>query len=82
MSVKLQCPRVQPCECGCIHEGVLYLSRLRVTFNSFTDGALVDGLLALFPRLKGRTNMFFLFDHLVALIVNRDIVQSTIISLS
>jgi hypothetical protein len=53
MSVELQCPRVHPCECGCIHEGVLYLSRLRVKFNSFTDRALVDGLLAVyFPGLK------------------------------
>jgi hypothetical protein len=42
--------------------GVLYFS---------ADGALVDGCLAVFPRLKGRTNMylFFLFDYLVALIL-------------
>jgi hypothetical protein len=34
-----------------------------------------------FPRLKGRTNvfLFFLFKYLLALIRNRDIVRSTTI---
>jgi hypothetical protein len=39
------------------------------------------GCLAVFPRLKGRTNLSlsFLFVYLVALIINRGIVRSTII---
>ncbi len=33
-----KCPRVRPCECGCIHEDTLFtLSRL-VPFNSSSDG--------------------------------------------
>jgi hypothetical protein len=34
------CPRVCPCECGCIHEDALFPS-----FNISTDGALVDAWL-------------------------------------
>ncbi len=48
-------------------------------FNFSVDGWSTCGSLAVFPRLKGRTNrtnssLFFLFDHLVALILNRCVV--------
>ncbi len=44
------------------------------------DEALVDGSLAVFPRLKGRRKcIFFLSEFLVALIANHNIVRSTII---
>jgi hypothetical protein len=51
------CPRVRPCECGCIHEDTL-TSRL-VSFNSSgMDGATVGArCLAVFPRHKGRNKI-------------------------
>jgi hypothetical protein len=75
-----KCPRVHPCECRCIHEdSFFFLSRL--VDSTYFCGWNTWGCLTGFPRLKGRINLslFFFFDYLVALIVNRFIVQSTFI---
>ncbi len=65
-------PRVHPC-CVC--------TSLLVSSTFHRDGWSTCGCLAVFPRFKGRTNssLFFLFDCLVALIMNRDTVRSRII---
>jgi hypothetical protein len=48
-------------------------------FNFSADGALVDAWPD-FPGLKvGKVNIFVLSDYLMTLIMNRDIVRSTII---
>jgi hypothetical protein len=59
-----------------------FLSRLVDSTFQRMDEALLDGCLAVFLRLKGRKNvsLFFIFDYLGALIVNRYIVGNTIIS--
>jgi hypothetical protein len=76
--LSLKCPRV--CECGCIQHDDFLLLIPPGGFNVSADGALVDGCLAEFPRHKGRNNefLFFLFDYLGALILNRYVVWSTI----
>jgi hypothetical protein len=51
-----KCPRVRPCECGCIHEDSL-LPIPPGGLNFSADGVLVDGCLAVFPWLKGRKNI-------------------------
>ncbi len=50
-------------------------------FNFSVAGWSTCGCLAVFPRLKGRKNssLFFLFDNLVTLILNRYVLRSTII---
>ncbi len=67
-----KCPRVRSCECKCIHEDSL-LPIPPGGFNFPADGALVDGCLAVFPRLKGRkhSSLSFLSDYGVAFIINR-----------
>ncbi len=80
-----KCPRVRPCECGCIHEDPLFLIPTGVLNYSANGAPVVRGCLALFPRLKGRKNVFLFlhFYYLMASIVNREIVgpmnESTII---
>ncbi len=53
----------------------ILLSRLADSTFLRMDGAFVDAWLY-FPRLKGRENLslFFLLDHLVALVINRCLV--------
>jgi hypothetical protein len=62
-----KCPRVHPCQCGCIiHEDPLFPSG---GFNFSTDGAHL--CILYFPGLKvGQIKAkFFFFDFLVVLIV-------------
>jgi hypothetical protein len=80
-SPSFKCPRVHPCEFGCIHEDPL--SPIPPGgFNFSADGWNTWGCLAVFPRLKGRTQFIsiLLFDYYLAFIMsNRCIVWSTII---
>jgi hypothetical protein len=46
-----RCPRVHPCECGSIHEDLLFLIPPGAGFDPSTDGALLDAWLY-FPGLK------------------------------
>jgi hypothetical protein len=75
-----QCPRVRPCECGCIHEDTLFLShplsRL-VELNSSADGWSNCGCLAVIPRHNGRTKLISIllfWQFWVALLINRYVV--------
>jgi hypothetical protein len=64
---KKLCPRVRPCEGGCIHEDTLFLFlKSRLVFSTFqrmdgSHGTIADGCLAVLPRLKGRTNFLCAF---------------------
>jgi hypothetical protein len=52
----LNCPRVRPCECGCIHEDLQFPIPtwwIRLIFCEWST----CGCLAVFPRLKGRSNV-------------------------
>jgi hypothetical protein len=65
-----KCPRVRPCDCGCIHEDTLFTLQLM-------DGATVDAWLY-FPGIKVGQNwsLFFLFwQFLGTLIINRYVVK-------
>jgi hypothetical protein len=68
-----KCPRVRPCECGCMHEDTLFtLSRL-VELNSSADGwSYWRRCLAIFPRYKGRTKLIAIpfWQFWVALIIH------------
>jgi hypothetical protein len=76
LSLNPLCPRVHPCECGCIHEDFLSpipdggFNRIRM------DGSLVDAW-PYFPGLKvGQTFISFIpLRLLMSLISNRDIVR-------
>jgi hypothetical protein len=50
-----KCPRVRPCECGCIHEDSLLPIPPGVDSTWWMEYR-TRGCLAVFPRLKGRTN--------------------------
>ncbi len=53
-----QCPRVRPCECGCIHEDTLFPILPGVGFNFSADGIRVEAWLY-FPGLKvGNPNLY------------------------
>jgi hypothetical protein len=78
----LKCPRVRPCECGCIHKDPLFLMPTGVlNYILRMEHPWMPGCISF--RLKGRKNLFlfFPFDYLMASIVNREIVgpMSTII---
>jgi hypothetical protein len=69
--LNLLCPRVRPCECGCIHEDPLFPIQPG-GFNSSADGATVDAW-PYFPGLKVGINDIYspLLGYLVPLIINR-----------
>jgi hypothetical protein len=63
ISLNPLCPRVHPCECGCIHEDFLFPIPDGGFNHIQMDGSLVDAWLY-FPGLKvGQTfiSIFFLF---------------------
>ncbi len=79
LSLQLLCPRVQPCEVWLYSRGHPF-SLLVDSALQQMDQALVNGCLAVFPRLKGRQKcLFFLCDFWMALIVDRNIVRITTI---
>ncbi len=66
-----KCPRVRPCECGCIHEDSLsytYPSWIQLYCAELNCGWMSG---CTFPRQKGRTNssLFFPFVYLMALVI-------------
>ncbi len=56
----LQCPRVHPCECGCIHEDTLLQIYLVDSTFLRMEAVLVDQLLAVLGLKVGKTLDSFL----------------------
>jgi hypothetical protein len=67
LSLHPLCPRVRPCEYGCIHEAEDLFPILSGVFNSTAAGALLEPWLY-FPCSKVGKIWFFLFDYLLALL--------------
>jgi hypothetical protein len=71
ISLNLLCPRVRPCECGCLHEDPIFPSCLHAWWIQLFCRWSTCGCLAVFPRLnKGRNNSIPV-DYLLALVINR-----------